>query len=331
MDYLGEGIAIAINGVVFTYVLKQFLRRQHAVSMVQGAPLLEINRELKDIVDTHPDKKLNYVAVKGVIAPIGKPIQSVNNRDIEGVIQLIKTQEHVVQRSSAGFWSDHERVIQESKNVMPFALEANGFQVEIVDPLAADILDLDVISDIFEPTSPGVLQHIYGFVMGLRQKGIQKTEQMLRTGTIMTGIGELSKSYDGKSLKLQPAANTPFYLTNLHVTSLIKKLGEQKRNYMWLTIISGSLGVVLIGLIARRVYNNYSKAIDKDAKKKRVRAHDDTLSEIQLCIVCKENPREIILLPCGHVCLCDDCSENIQDKCPVCRKPIQSKAEAYIS
>lgn len=35
MDYLGEGIAIAINGVVFTYVLKQFLRRQHAVSMVQ--------------------------------------------------------------------------------------------------------------------------------------------------------------------------------------------------------------------------------------------------------------------------------------------------------
>lgn len=95
---------------------------------------------MKDIVDTHPDKKLNYVAVKGVIAPIGKPIQSVNNRDIEGVIQLIKTQEHVVQRSSAGFWSDHERVIQESKNVMPFALEANGFQVEIVDPLAADIL-----------------------------------------------------------------------------------------------------------------------------------------------------------------------------------------------
>lgn len=89
-----------------------------------------------------------------------------------------------------------------------------------------------MISDIFEPTSPGVLQHIYGFVMGLRQKGIQKTEQMLRTGTIMTGIGELSKSYDGKSLKLQPAANTPFYLTNLHVTSLIKKLGEQKRNYM---------------------------------------------------------------------------------------------------
>jgi E3 ubiquitin-protein ligase MUL1 len=37
------------------------------------------------------------------------------------------------------------------------------------------------------------------------------------------------------------------------------------------------------------------------------------------------------LLPCGHVCLCLDCSERINDFCPVCRAEIQTKATAYIT
>lgn len=72
--------------------------------------------------------------------PIGNPIVSTSNAKVTGVVQLLSIKEHVVQRSTAGFWSDHERTIQEVQNVMPFALQANGQSVEVVDPLAADIL-----------------------------------------------------------------------------------------------------------------------------------------------------------------------------------------------
>ena len=42
------------------------------------------------------------------------------------------------------------------------------------------------------------------------------------------------------------------------------------------------------------------------------------------CIVCMENMKEVMMEPCGHVCLCRQCSERLRlpsgrVKCPVCR------------
>lgn len=91
---------------------------------------------------------------------------------------------------------------------------------------------MDVISDIFKPTVPSVMDHVWGFFAGLRQRGVQTTEKMLRKGTIITGIGELVSSKDGTSIRLQPPTNgAPFYLTNMQVTSLVRKLDDSRRNY----------------------------------------------------------------------------------------------------
>lgn len=101
---------------------------------------MEINKDLKEVVVTHPDQKLSYVSIRGNVKPIGNPIVSINNPSITGVIQLLRLKEHVVQRSTTGFWADSERIIQEVHNVMPFALETKGIQIEVCDPLAADVL-----------------------------------------------------------------------------------------------------------------------------------------------------------------------------------------------
>lgn len=58
---------------------------------------------------------------------------------------------------------------------------------------------------------------------------------------------------------------------------------------------------------------------------------DEDLPENQVCVVCRQNPREMIMLPCGHVCLCEDCAEEITETCPVCRRKIEKKSAAYIS
>jgi len=49
----------------------------------------------------------------------------------------------------------------------------------------------------------------------------------------------------------------------------------------------------------------------------------------QDCIVCQCEPRDTMVLPCRHMCLCSDCSEYIRTrvqytsyKCPICRKRI---------
>jgi E3 ubiquitin-protein ligase MUL1 len=49
------------------------------------------------------------------------------------------------------------------------------------------------------------------------------------------------------------------------------------------------------------------------------------------CVVCLTNPREVILLDCGHVCLCMDCMEQLPNKsCPICRESYRSFAPCYI-
>ena len=52
-----------------------------------------------------------------------------------------------------------------------------------------------------------------------------------------------------------------------------------------------------------------------------------TLDATRICVACMENEKNVLLLPCKHVCLCKGCTEQImfgceQPLCPVCRVPI---------
>jgi len=52
------------------------------------------------------------------------------------------------------------------------------------------------------------------------------------------------------------------------------------------------------------------------------------------CNVCLDNPRETVLQPCGHVCMCLQCATRVQQgekQCPVCRARIEKVSQAYIS
>ncbi|XP_037047718.1 uncharacterized protein LOC119082323 isoform X2 [Bradysia coprophila] len=50
------------------------------------------------------------------------------------------------------------------------------------------------------------------------------------------------------------------------------------------------------------------------------------------CVLCQEKPCDIILLNCGHLCICTDCIDNYKKmsrQCPVCKFPIRSTHRAY--
>ena len=44
------------------------------------------------------------------------------------------------------------------------------------------------------------------------------------------------------------------------------------------------------------------------------------------CVVCLERPREVVLDPCRHFCLCQQCSNSLR-KCPMCRRQIQDTVD----
>lgn len=55
-----------------------------------------------------------------------------------------------------------------------------------------------------------------------------------------------------------------------------------------------------------------------------------------LCVVCMEQEKSVVLLPCKHMCMCKACTQQIlargQDTamCPVCRGPIHDIMGLYV-
>jgi len=55
----------------------------------------------------------------------------------------------------------------------------------------------------------------------------------------------------------------------------------------------------------------------------------EPLKEEELCVICLDKKKEILLLPCKHLCLCLNCSNSIND-CPLCRMVVTSKTSVYL-
>ena len=57
-----------------------------------------------------------------------------------------------------------------------------------------------------------------------------------------------------------------------------------------------------------------------------------TLEEYKTsCCICLEKFPDIVLNPCNHLCLCQDCSRQHQLKtCPICKTNIHQKIQVYI-
>jgi hypothetical protein len=53
------------------------------------------------------------------------------------------------------------------------------------------------------------------------------------------------------------------------------------------------------------------------------------------CVVCFDAPKDHLIVPCGHMCVCAECAEQlnktITPTCPVCREPIQQTVKVFCS
>jgi len=92
-----------------------------------------------------------------------------------------------------------------------------------------------------------------------------------------------------------------------------------------------SVGTIVAARRARAWWAKRKLAQMREAIiKERTNVDIEGLSDIQICTVCLHNPREIIIMNCGHVCVCADCVLQLRGKCPVCRSPIVNTHPAYI-
>lgn len=62
-----------------------------------------------------------------------------------------------------------------------------------------------------------------------------------------------------------------------------------------------------------------SLKVENDKLNDRLKSHNNS----NMCAICLENQSEYIYIPCGHLCICSNCSDKCQTLnilyCPVCR------------
>ena len=51
--------------------------------------------------------------------------------------------------------------------------------------------------------------------------------------------------------------------------------------------------------------------------------------EETMCVVCMDAPKNRVVLPCMHMCVCEACAQLLRDRCPVCRGPIERIAQLF--
>ena len=49
-----------------------------------------------------------------------------------------------------------------------------------------------------------------------------------------------------------------------------------------------------------------------------------------VCVVCMSASRSVVLIPCGHLAVCQSCYGRLQ-QCPICRSMIQGAIRSYIA
>lgn len=335
MEFLGELIALGVDAIIFGLCTKLYLKCSFSISLIEKAQRLGINPDISNLSDE--DRK--YTIYQGEVKALGGTVKSAN--DYTGVFLRKTIKEHAMARNASGFWADQKSVIHVSHNVVPFILGRGNIKIEILDAVSAELLDLDTVYNLFENSSLSVTDHIIGFFRGVRQRGIETTEELLKEGTSLTAIGEVCLSPKGILQMSAPSTGYPYYLTTMSIPSLLMKLEEQKATYKWITFLFGGFGVVISYYVLKKWWTmkklqqereENKRRLEETRKERRRNARNvSELSEIEICVVCKENPKEIIVRPCGHVCLCEDCSERITNLCPVCKSTIENKEAAFIA
>jgi hypothetical protein len=57
-------------------------------------------------------------------------------------------------------------------------------------------------------------------------------------------------------------------------------------------------------------------------------------AEEALCVVCMDERKQRLMVPCMHVCVCEACALRLLDAqaphCPVCRTPVESTTRVFI-
>ncbi|XP_075426971.1 mitochondrial ubiquitin ligase activator of nfkb 1-A-like [Ascaphus truei] len=191
LDTLCLGSTLALSSL-FYYL---YWRQRAAVRRIQNSEKLQLDGDLRRLLESSGSRELRYVALEGTVGAVSASLRSQNQPHLHVVIQRhVVTEHRLLWNSLTRNWSESERVLHESVNSVPFQLcplGGAGDPVIVCDPLKASGLALETIHERFYAPSPGFGELLGHYLSGQKPKGLLETEEILPVGATLTGLGQL--------------------------------------------------------------------------------------------------------------------------------------------
>ncbi|XP_027228951.1 mitochondrial E3 ubiquitin protein ligase 1 [Penaeus vannamei] len=332
-DYFGDMVGLGISaGLAYSFYTFAKAGRE-MVHNLKNVPELEINANLVSKLSESGGGVL--ACVRGVVKASDVAIRCVARPEVAGVIWRHTIQEHLVAQVM-GFWMNDKRTVDSSTSSVPFMLMDKGIGVQISDPAKLEDVDLILVSDKFGVANNSLADHLWGWMKGIRSTGTQQTEEMLVEGTQAMGIGQLTLKNEAIYLDHSPLV--PYMVTTRSKQAIVEELDGPVPYLRVLSVIT-ACGVAFYSYrILKRWYRSWRKDIRRrdeqrvlDEARARREAQGNDLPESLMCVVCC-GLRDVLLVPCRHVCVCSECALKLNPRvCPVCRTEIERIQPVFYS
>ncbi|NXQ28853.1 MUL1 ligase, partial [Alaudala cheleensis] len=339
-----QAVLLAASSAITALLYSVYRQKARVARGLEGARKVRLDGDLRAVLLEAPGRCVPYAVIEGVVRSVKETLSSQFVESCKGVVQRLTLQEHkMVWNRTTHLWNDYEKIIHQRTNTTPFELapaeDAAGVSIRVMKPLEAAELSLETVYEKFHPSVQSFTDVIGHYISGERPKGIQETEQMLKVGTALTGVGELV--LDNATIKLQPPKQgMPYYLSSLDFESLLQKQESSARFWKILTVVSGFATCAVLFFLLRKQYRHHRERQHLRQMQEEFRHAQERLSSAEggeilknACVVCLSSTKSCVFLECGHVCSCHECYQALPEpkKCPICRQSITRVVALYNS
>jgi len=190
--------------------------------------------------------------------------------------------------------------------------------------------------DVWEPAVPDEGIMVVELRHDLYNDGDSLNEISKRLEKIRYNVLTNKNNYDSgdnrswqRYTPIKPVKISPVTVRSTTLSFTIEGNLEDDRVYAIL-LLHGSLSEFQTDTIRPKLDDYLIPFRFEPMNEKPVENTDQNLSE---CVICMENPKDFLCIPCGHRALCGQCSQRILDEpismCPVCRKKVDDIIKIY--
>ena len=240
-----------------------------------------------------------------------------------------------------------KKVIQDSTQDVPFLLrnllnkEKDETHVFVIEPSETNFLmdDLTSTYDKFEPNKLSFMQRVADRIFGDVHEGTHVSEKMLICDTLLLGFGKIAL-VDGKIQLRPPESGYEYILTQMTKSEVIRKFETKASVFKVLSYLTGFIGAGIVIYLIHKRYKEWKLRREREEFLDNVRTarterdnrnENGDADEDNTCVICLANAREVILLNCGHICVCAECVMALPRPivCPVCRQHVERYLPVY--